>query len=119
MDNKRKKRLSNVVFLLNGFLFALGSFGFLEEGKSLLGSIQLLAALSNIAMLIPFKQQNIKPLIIYLIFILNIMIATAVAIDLLKSGKAYIQYVWFLSAIISFIALIIHYNKRKIALKDI
>ena len=47
----RKKRLAIVAFVLNGMLFLLVAWGFINEQKLIFAAIQLLASILNFGMI--------------------------------------------------------------------
>lgn len=111
--NRRKERLSKVVFIINGFVFALGAFSYFSQNKLFFALLQLITALLNIFGVISHKRQKIKIYISYLILIFNILVALSISYDLFELGKKYIQYAWITVAIVSFVAIYVQYKKDK------
>lgn len=113
MKPERKERINRLVFTLNGFLFVLGGIAPLIEGKLFLGGIQLAAGLFNLLLLLPFTQIRTRVWLNRVVLLLNIVVAISVALDYISAGKRFIQYVWFLAALGSFIALWIQVKREK------
>ena len=72
-----------MVFLLNGFLFLMGGITLLEEAKVVLALIQLIAAITNLAMLPRFIPEVRK---LYLSIIVLIIDAVHLIEDI-RSAK--------------------------------
>ncbi len=111
MALNKKQRLSLITFLLSGFLFILGGITLLEEEKIILGSIQILAGISNIVILV-FKNPSIKGKLEFVILLFNVVVATTVAFDYISEGRKYLQYAWFLAAFLSGVALVMTRKHR-------
>ncbi|MCB0476114.1 MAG: hypothetical protein KDC69_10575 [Flavobacteriaceae bacterium] len=102
MDKQSSKNnILRFLFLLNGALFILGGIGLLQDEKIILAIFQLLAAALNIGMFANFKRQKNKKSLELAILGMNIIVALSIGFDYLFSGKSYIQYAWFLVAIIT------------------
>ena len=108
----RKKILTRVAFSLNGALFLLGGIVLIDEGKLVLGIIQLLASILNISMIIKISNKQKVEKLNYVILAMNVVVCLSIAIDYMLANTSYIQYVWILAAIVSLIALLIQMKKR-------
>ncbi|MCB0628586.1 MAG: hypothetical protein R2824_25730 [Saprospiraceae bacterium] len=102
-------------FILNGGLYLLGMSGLISDGKWLFAGLYLLAGLANLAMLIRFKEERLKNGLNFFILFLNVVVAFYTAVDYHLSGKQYVQYAWVLAGLMSVVALVIQYRKRKYA----
>lgn len=111
---KNKAKLTDLAFVINGFVFLLGGSLLLEEGKSIMALIQWLAFLLNLAMVLKFWKRRVMERLSYSILFMNVVACLSMAIDAIISGKSFIQYAWILAALISIIALVIHYRNRQI-----
>ncbi len=117
MDNKRKERLTKIAFFFNGFLFLMGGIGLIGEDKIAFGSIQILAGIINLAMLIRFKNETLKDRLNWLILLMNVIVALSVALDYHWAGKQYIQYAWVLAAVMSVVAMVVQWRRAEIGKK--
>ena len=115
----KKTKLNKLVFSLNGFLFLMGSITLFDEGKFGFGIVQLIAALINISMILNVKNVKVESNLNYAIMAMNVIVCISVGIDNILSGKTYLQYVWFIAAIMSSIALIVHIKKNKAPKKKV
>jgi ABC-type transport system involved in cytochrome c biogenesis permease subunit len=114
MIDGRKKRFARVAFGLNGALFLLASFDAFEAGKSTLGGVQLVAGIVNLLLLLfSHGRRGVARWLNYLTFIMNCLVALAVASDYRSSGTVYLHYVWYLVAIVSIVALFTTMRKEK------
>ncbi|GJM29303.1 MAG: hypothetical protein DHS20C17_19380 [Cyclobacteriaceae bacterium] len=110
MDQKKKEKISFATFLLSGFLFILGGITLIEDDKLVLGGIQLLAGVFNLAIIL-FKNPVTKTKLEIVILVFNILVATTVAIDYIMEGRKFLQYAWFLAAFLSTVALVFRMKK--------
>lgn len=94
MEQQRKARLVRAASLINGVLFLMGGIQLMGEDKLLYGTLQLLAAMLNLAMLVPFKNDGVKQKLNLAILFMNIVVSLSVAINYQRSGSSYIQYAW-------------------------
>ena len=104
---EQKARLTKIVFGLNGVLFLLGGITLLEEAKVVLALIQLIAAITNLAMLPRFIPEARKVYLSIIVLIMNVVVNASIFYDYLMAGKQYIQYVWLLAALLSVVALVV------------
>ena len=105
-----------IAFVLNGMLFLLGAWGFINDQKLFFAAIQLLASLLNFGMIWNLRKGLNKSWLELTILFMNIIVALTVAIDYIQAGKTYIQYAWFFAAFMSAIAFLIKANNnRKVA----
>lgn len=111
----RKEKINQIVFALNSFLFIMGAIDPLSQGKLLFGSIQLLAGIANFAFLLTLKKEKTNLWLNRLVLLMNVIVAISVGLDQMAAGKQYIQYVWFLAALASLIALIVQLRREKVA----
>lgn len=117
MDQKKKHKISLATFLLSGFLFVLGGITLIEESKLVLGGIQLLAGVFNIAVL-AYKNPVVKAKLEIVILTFNVLVAITVAIDYILEGRKFLQYAWFLTAFLSAITLVVTYRKHRQSTKS-
>ena len=96
-----------MVFLLNGFLFLMGGITLLEEAKVVLALIQLIAAVTNLAMLPRFIPEARKVYLSIIVLIMNMVVNASIFYDYLMAGKQYIQNVWLLASVLSLVALVV------------
>jgi ABC-type transport system involved in cytochrome c biogenesis permease subunit len=113
MDAGKKARLVNAVFLLNGLLFLLGGIGLVQENKIVVGIPHFMAAFLNLSMLANMLTRRMRAWADYVVYAMNIVVASFIAVDYFLMEKKYIQYVWILAAIMSFVALLGHYRREK------
>lgn len=105
MNTEKKRRITKGVFLLNGAVFLLSAVILFYDGKALFASLQMLAGISNVIMLMPVDKK-VRERFYYIVLVFNIAIALATSLDYFISGKKYIQYAWIIIAVFSFIPLI-------------
>ena len=112
-ENAKKQKLLRATAFLNGFLFLMGGFSFINDGKLLFGSIQLLASVLNIlsGLNVSIVKKWGRALRLGIGF-LNVMVAATVAVDYYQSDTQYIQYAWAFAAIMNLIALFIQWRKE-------
>lgn len=115
MTANRKEKINRIVFALNGFLFIMGAIDPLSQGKLLLGGIQLLAGISNLAFLFSLRKGEPNLWLNRLVLLMNVVVAITVGFDQIAAGKQYIQYAWFFAAFASLVALFIQVRKEKTA----
>lgn len=111
MALNKRQRLSLITFLISGFLFILGGITLLEDEKIILGSIQILAGISNLVIL-AIRNPSIKTKLELVILLFNVIVAITVAIDYILEGRKYLQYAWFLAAFLSGVALVMTRKHR-------
>lgn len=100
--------------MLSGFLFIMAGTNLIQEGKSAFGIIQLIAGLSNLAMLIRFKNLNLRDIIEFFVFAMNIVVAFFTARDYVQQDSNYIHFVWiFITIMYSFLLLRKIWSYRK------
>lgn len=104
-----------MVFALNGFLFILGALEPWQQGKVLLGSIQLIAGGLNLALLPAFLSPKTKQWLNQLVLLMNVAVAISIAWDQIAAGKRFIQYAWLLAAFASLVALLVQLKKDQTA----
>jgi len=109
---EKKVKLTKIVFGLNGVLFLMGGVSLLEEGKTLLATIQLVAAGTNLAMIPRFIPDQKKRYLGMVVLAMNVVVNGSIFYDNLVAGKNYIQYVWLLAAVMSLVALVVMYRKE-------
>ena len=111
MDDKKKTRLVNAVFLLNGVLFLLGGIGLYQEHKPTLSILHFIAAFFNLSMSANKLGKKTRARNAYIIHSMNIAVAAFIALDFFLAGRNYIQYAWLLASLLSAVALVIHYRQ--------
>lgn len=111
---KKKKKLTKIVFALNGFLFLMGGVLLISDNKLIFGIIQLVASVLNIGMILKFRDDRTMKKLNYATLAMNVIVCTSIAIDNILVGKMYIQYIWFFAAFMSLVALTIQVKKTKI-----
>ena len=104
---KNNDLLTKVVFALSGILFFIGGMPLLGEDKVIFAIIQILASVLNISMLLEIRSKKTIKKLNYSILSMNVVVGLYVAVDHILSNESYIQYIWFIVAIASFVALII------------
>ncbi len=109
----RKEKLTRAAFLLNGFLFLMGGVDLVQNEKIVFAAIQLIASLLNFGVLAGFKNEKIKKNLNTLILLMNVVVSLSVGIDYHLSGKSFIQYAWYLAALVSIIALVVQLRKSQ------
>ena len=114
MRDKKKKKLFIITFLLNSFLFALTGFDVISDAKVSLGLVYLLASFANLIMGLSSNKEKLRAILHYIVLFMNVLVALSLGIDSIVAGKNYIQYAWFLAALMSLIALILQWKRRKI-----
>lgn len=102
---KTKNKLAKVAFVLNGVLFLMGGVLLIGEGKNVFGIIQFLASILNIAILLNFRNKRSVSKLNIAIFVINLLVCLSISLDYFLAGKSYIQYLYIVAAIISFVAL--------------
>lgn len=93
-------------------MFLMGGVSLLEEGKTLLATIQLVAAGTNLAMIPRFIPDQKKRYLGMVVLAMNVVVNGSIFYDNLVAGKNYIQYVWLLAAVMSLVALVVMYRKE-------
>jgi hypothetical protein len=109
----KKNRFTKLAFSINGLLFLMGGISLINDGKSILGVIQLLASIFNITMILKIRNKSSIEKLNYIILAMNIVVCLSIAIDNILAGKLYIQFVWIIAAIVSLVALILQIKRKK------
>lgn len=110
-----KHKLSTIVFIINGLLFFLGGAGLLSEGKYVFGLIQVVAGISNMAILVGTRKSHRRHILNLVILLMNVLVAGSIAWDYTLAGKQYIQYAWLVAALMSLAAFAIQLRKGNTA----
>ena len=111
----RKKKFTRIVFILNGLLFLLAAFDYASQTLWAFTTLHFTAAMLNLSMIKKFRSEKRKELFSYGILLMNIIVPIALAMDCIAQGKQYIQYAWFLAALMSTVVLILKIIRRKAA----
>ncbi len=111
MESKKKQRISLFTFILSGVLFTMGGLLLIAESKIWFGLLQLAAGIFNFGA-VAFRKKAIRARLELVVFLFNILVALSVAWDYMLAGKQYLQYAWFMAALLSCIALIITVRKK-------
>jgi len=85
------------------------------EDKPVFGIIQILASVPNFGVLLSSRNKTANEALKFSTLVMNIIVCLSIGIDAVLSGKTYIQYAWFLAALISTIALVIQLKKGRTA----
>lgn len=110
---KKKNKLNIIAYSLNGLLFLMGGVLLINDGKLIFATIQLLASILNIIMVLKIRKKRKIEKLNYIILAMNIIVCISVAIDYILANKSYIQFVWFFAAVLSFVALILQMKRKK------
>ena len=104
-----KKKIIPLIFA--AFMFLLSGVDAIQSDVDLLIYSCFIIAFVN---MISIKFINLYPMsIVILLHFLDSIGAFLVAIVMVQSGKQYIQYAWFLTSLLYFIAAFISFKKMK------
>lgn len=101
-----KKRLLLITFAMNGLLFLMGGLDFLDQGKTLFGTIQVVVGVANLLFLALQKRRTRKSLD-QAALLLNAVVCAVVAIDYFDQEKSLLPYAWVLAGIVSLVAFVV------------
>ncbi|CAN5136522.1 hypothetical protein BH09BAC1_BH09BAC1_01080 [soil metagenome] len=86
-------------------LFALSAFDYAEQGKTVMTTVMaIVAALNLLAFLL---SRYFGPYPGAILNLANALVAALVAVDLFRSGKQYLPYIWLVAAAFYVIATIV------------
>ena len=91
----------------------MGGIGLITDNKLIFGFLQILASVLNIYMLINFKNEKPTKNNELSVLILHIIVCISISVDFIHSGKLYIQYAWMIAALMSMMALVMQFRKKK------
>lgn len=106
------QKLFNFSFIASGIIFIFNGFEVILQAKFILAAIQLLAGIGNLLMLKKHSDRS-RHLLNYLLYLLNIGIALAIAMDYINAGKKHLQFAWFFVALISLAAAVLYFKKSR------
>jgi peptidoglycan/LPS O-acetylase OafA/YrhL len=101
MHENRKRR---IMLLLSALVFAVGSLDALQSGDLVVGVPSLVAACLN---LLAVRRVEVWPRTTAAgLHVINAVVAVAMGVSAVLSGKHYIQYAWWVAALIFLIAAV-------------
>ena len=111
---KRKSKFKSFPYLFNAAIFFVGGLWALEEERFYFTLIVFVTALVNLLVI----KTDDKNLANSIVMVLNAILALIIGIEFVFDDKKYIQYVWFVSFLISFVVAIISFSKYKKAKQE-